>query len=101
MDCATGAQSFLPRDMGLIEQLWVWNEACAKGAFYFSCGSARFPTSGEPSAVATSCFPTSCYFNISWHGVAFELATDQLAHDCTSYFVTKLLHPQNFKSVML
>merc|ERR1711959_101926 len=57
---------------------------------------ARFPTNGKPNAVAVICIPTSGYFHIPSHGIAFELATDQPAHDCTSHFVTTYLHPQNF-----
>lgn len=65
---------------GLIEQLGVWNEVCAKGTFV-SCGSAGFHTSGKPNAVAIFCIPTSDYFLIPSHGIAFQWATDQLAYD--------------------
>merc|ERR1712139_545532 len=52
------------RSPRLIEQLGVWNEACAKGALYFSCGSPRFPTCGKPKAVAIICIPMlSGYFS--------------------------------------
>merc|ERR1719235_2744508 len=38
------------------------------------------PTSGKPDAVSTIRIPTSGHFNIPSHGMAYELATDQLAH---------------------
>lgn len=62
-------------------------QAVAGELFVFHVAVLACPQSGKLVAVALDRIPRSGYFhNIPSHAMASELATDQLASHCTSYF---------------
>merc|ERR1711959_604473 len=62
-------------------------QAVAGELFVFHVAVLACPQSGKLVAVALDRIPRSGYFNVPSHAMASELAKDQLANHCTSYFV--------------